>query len=74
MPISHIQGGCPRGRPLFSRDSAFTVCVKTLDALHVASALILAEKLGDESPVLVCHDEGMNRWARVLGFSVPLAG
>jgi PIN domain len=53
---------------------AFPVSVKTLDALHLASALVLAEKLGDETVLLFSHDEGMNRCARVLGFAVPLAG
>jgi len=51
---------------------AFPVSVKTLDALHLASALVLAQKLGDETMLLFSHDEGMNRCARVLGFSAPL--
>lgn len=52
---------------------AFPVSVKTLDALHLASALVLAEKLGDESLLLFSHDESMNRCARVLGFAAPLS-
>jgi hypothetical protein len=51
---------------------AFPVSVKTLDALHLASALVLAEKLGDETLLLFSHDESMNRCARVLGFGSPL--
>jgi hypothetical protein len=53
---------------------AFPVSVKTLDALHLASALVLAEKLGDEHVLLFSHDESMNRCARILGFAAPLAG
>lgn len=51
---------------------AFPVSVKTLDALHLASALVLAEKLGEEQLLLFSHDESMNRCARVLGFAAPL--
>ncbi len=53
---------------------AFPVSVKTLDALHLASALVLAEKLEDEALILYSYDEGMNRCARVLGFAAPLGG
>lgn len=53
---------------------AFPVSVKTLDALHLASALVLAEKIGEEAMLLFSHDESMNRCARVLGFAAPLAG
>ena len=53
---------------------AFPVSVKTLDALHLASALVLAEHLGDEIVLLFSHDESMNRCARVLGFAAPLGG
>jgi len=51
---------------------AFPVSVKTLDALHLASALVVAEKLEDETLLVFSHDEGMNRCARVLGFATPL--
>ena len=52
---------------------AFPVSIKTLDALHLASALALAEKSGGEKPLIFSHDTGMNRCAKVLGFQAPLA-
>jgi uncharacterized protein len=51
---------------------AFPVGVKTLDALHLASALVLADDLGEEPLLVFSHDQGMNRCARVLGFAAPL--
>jgi hypothetical protein len=53
---------------------AFPVIVKALDALHLASALVVAEKLEGEVLLLFSHGEAMNRCARVLGFAAPLAG
>jgi hypothetical protein len=53
---------------------AFPVSVKTLDALHLASALVVAEKLDEETLLVFSHDAGMNRCARVLGFGAPLGG
>lgn len=54
---------------------AFPVVVKTLDALHLATALIYAETyLRDDDRLLVfSHDAAMNRCAAALGFPVPLA-
>jgi hypothetical protein len=52
---------------------AFPVRVKTLDALHLASAQVLAERLGEERLLVFSHDAGMNRCARILGFAAPLA-
>lgn len=52
---------------------AFPVVIKTLDALHLATALSFAEKRPDEKILVFSHDEGMNRCAAVLGFGVPLA-
>jgi len=48
----------------------FPVNVRTLDALHVATALLVGE---DASGVaLFSHDEGMNRCARSLGITAAL--
>ncbi len=55
---------------------AFPVVVKTLDALHLASALVYAEQYADsesqETLLLFSHDEAMNRCARALGLATPL--
>ena len=54
---------------------SFPVVVKTLDALHLASALVYAESpsgsLSQETPLLFSHEEAMNRCARALGFATP---
>lgn len=52
---------------------AFPVVVKTLDALHLATALAYAEGLTDEALLVFSHDEAMNRCAFVLGLATPLA-
>lgn len=52
---------------------AFPVVIKTLDALHVATALAIAEKRLDEKVLVFTHDDAMNRCAAVLGLGVPLA-
>ncbi|RKX79946.1 MAG: hypothetical protein DRP87_01380 [Spirochaetes bacterium] len=49
----------------------FPVSIKTLDALHLASALVLAENRQDETILIFSHDVAMNRCARALGFSTP---
>jgi len=51
---------------------AFPVGVKTLDALHLASALVVSEKLTDEKVAIFSHDAALNRCARALGFPAPL--
>jgi hypothetical protein len=51
----------------------FPVTVKTLDALHLSSAVILSEEKKDETILMFSHDAGMNRCARALGFSAPFS-
>lgn len=55
---------------------AFPVVVRTLDALHLASAIVYAESCtdtgSDETLLLFSHDEAMNRCARALGLATPL--
>ena len=48
----------------------FPVNVRTLDALHVATALMVGEDTGGVA--LFSHDEGMNRCARSLGINAAL--
>ena len=48
----------------------FPVNVRTLDALHVATALMVGEDAGGVA--LFSHDEGMNRCARSLGITAAL--
>ncbi len=48
----------------------FPVNVRTLDALHVATALLVGEDAGGVA--LFSHDEGMNRCARSLGITAAL--
>jgi predicted nucleic acid-binding protein len=52
---------------------AFPVSVKTLDALHLASALALAEASPGEAVLVFSHDAAMNRCAQALGLKAPLA-
>lgn len=52
---------------------AFPVNVKTLDALHLSSALALAESSPEEAVLVFTHDAAMNRCAKALGFRAPLA-
>ena len=52
---------------------AFPVNIKTLDALHLSSALVFAEITNGEKPLLFSHDTSMNRCAIALGFIAPLA-
>jgi len=53
---------------------AFPVSVKTLDALHLSSALVLADASPEEAVLVFTHDAAMNRCAKALGFKAPLAG
>ena len=48
---------------------AFPVHVKTLDALHLATALAIESQ--GESVVMFSFDQGMNRAARALGMAAP---
>ncbi len=54
---------------------AFPVVVRTLDALHLASALVYADSYADsgsdETLLLFSHDEAMSRCARALGLATP---
>lgn len=52
---------------------AFPVIIKTLDALHLSSALIFQEARQEESLLIFLYDIGMNRCAKSLGFTVPFA-
>ncbi len=50
---------------------AFPVVIKTLDAIHLSSALIFKEARPAEFLHIFSYDNGMNRCARALGFQVP---
>lgn len=50
---------------------AFPVMIKTLDALHLSSAIIFQNSRPAESLYIFSYDIGMNRCARALGFPVP---
>ena len=52
---------------------AFPVVVKTLDALHLATAIVFSEKRSSHILLMFSYDEAMNRCATVLGFATPLA-
>jgi len=52
---------------------AFPVIIKTLDALHLASALVYAEQRSNENILVFSYDAAMNRCASILGFDTPLA-
>lgn len=51
---------------------AFPVSVKTLDAVHLASASVFSEARPEEELLMFSFDTGMNRCAQALGFGVPL--
>ena len=50
---------------------AFPVHEKTLDALHLASALVYADTSPGRSVLIFSFDTGVNRCAYALGFTVP---
>lgn len=52
---------------------AFPVVIKTLDALHLSSALIFQDTRVEASLLIFSYDSGMNRCAKALGFAVPFA-
>ena len=52
---------------------AFPVHVKTLDALHLATALVLQEREPEETILVYSYDASMNRCAKVLGLGAALA-
>ena len=47
----------------------YPVVIKTLDAVHLASALILKET-GGESVRIATHDRALARASRAMGFEV----
>ena len=49
----------------------FPIVIKTLDALHLSSALIFQAIRPAELIHIFSYDAGMNRCARALGFQVP---
>ena len=49
----------------------FPVIIRTLDALHVSTALMVADTVDEIA--LFSHDRGMNLCARSLGLTAPLA-
>ena len=50
---------------------AFPVHVKTLDALHLATALAVAAHFADEVVAVFSYDQTMNRTAKALGLAAP---
>jgi len=50
---------------------AFPVHVKTLDALHLASALVYADTSPGRNVLIFSFDNGLSRCAYALGFSAP---
>jgi predicted nucleic acid-binding protein len=50
---------------------AFPVHVKTLDALHLASALVYTDTSPERNVLIFSFDTGMNRCASALGFTAP---
>lgn len=52
---------------------SFPVSVKTLDALHLATALEWRTRSGGEELLVFSLDRGLNLCARALGFGTPLA-
>ncbi len=51
---------------------SFPLIIKTLDALHLASALKLGESIPGDSVIIYSHDKAMNQCAKVLGFATGL--
>ena len=50
---------------------AFPVHVRTLDALHFASVLVLSDTTPEQNVLVFSFDAAMNRCAYALGFSAP---
>ncbi len=51
---------------------AFPVTIKTLDALHLATALKLEERFSGEQVIIYSHNRAMNLCAKALGFEAGL--
>jgi len=58
-------------RHILLGSGSFPVHIKTLDALHLASALTFAAAYAEETVLVFSHDAGMNRGALALGFPAP---
>jgi hypothetical protein len=59
--------------PIKKRASqSFPISIKTLDALHLSTALLLHRELPEELIALFSNDRTMNLCAQAMGFSVPL--
>jgi predicted nucleic acid-binding protein len=66
--IESVMASIPLSRPVVERASLpMATVVKTLDALHLASAMLLRERLG-LALVFGTHDPQQARAARALGF------
>ncbi|HDQ13806.1 MAG TPA: PIN domain-containing protein [Sediminispirochaeta sp.] len=50
---------------------AFPVHVKTLDALHIASALVYTDTSPEQTVLIFSYETGLNRCAYALGFTAP---
>jgi predicted nucleic acid-binding protein len=53
---------------------AFPLPLRTLDALHLATALEFKARRAGEELLVFSFDRGMNLCARALGFATPLFG
>ena len=66
--IEEAIGSIPLTRPVLRRAALpMATVVQTLDAIHLASALLLRERRG-LAPVFATHDPQQARSARALGF------
>lgn len=52
---------------------AFPIIIKTLDALHLASALMFQAAYPAEYLLIFSYDAGMNRCTRALGLTAPFS-
>jgi hypothetical protein len=60
-------------RPVRKRArEAFPLAVRTLDALHLSTALLLAAENDEASVQVFSHDRSMNLCAKALGLGAPL--
>jgi predicted nucleic acid-binding protein len=60
-------------RPVRKRArEAFPLAVRTLDALHLSTALLLAAENEEASVQVFSHDRAMNLCAKALGMGAPL--
>gem|GEM_PF-3456010 len=50
---------------------AFPAHVKTLDALHLATALAIAAHFRSQTVVVLSYDQTMNRAAKAVGLAAP---